>query len=86
LTIKLGGDIAALLEQQARKQGTSGARLAAALLETIARDNLYDAVTDQCGVGRRRTKEIGSGLDPSSRTEVLGSPAAARRPRLVESG
>ena len=57
LTIKLCDDTAVLLQQQATKQGISGPRFAAALLEAIVRDNLYDAVIDQDVVGRRATKE-----------------------------
>jgi hypothetical protein len=47
LTIKLSGSTALRLQQQAGKKGVSGTRYAAALLEAIVRDNLYDAVIDQ---------------------------------------
>jgi hypothetical protein len=47
LTIKLSGNTAVLLQQQAGKQGISGTRFATVLLEAIVRDNLYDAVIDQ---------------------------------------
>jgi hypothetical protein len=52
LPIKLPGDIAVLLHQQAWERGVSAPRFAAALLETILRDNLCDAVIDQDAVGR----------------------------------
>jgi hypothetical protein len=54
--VKLSGDKAALLQQEAEKLGISSAKFAALLLETIVRDNLYDAVIDQDsgGVDGRR--------------------------------
>jgi hypothetical protein len=83
LTVKLSGDTAVRLQQQAEKQGISGPRFAAALLEAIVRDNLYDAVIDQDVVCRWATNEIGNGFDPSPRTEVPDPSIAARRPELV---
>jgi hypothetical protein len=47
LAFKLSGDTAALLQWEAEKHGISTAKFAASLLETIVRDNLYDAVIDQ---------------------------------------
>jgi hypothetical protein len=52
LTVRLFGDIALRLEQQAQKRGKAGTEFAAALLEAIVRDNLYEAVIDQDVVGR----------------------------------
>jgi hypothetical protein len=51
LTVRLFGDIALRLEQQAEKQGKSSTEFAAVLLEAIVRDNLYEAVIDQDVVG-----------------------------------
>jgi len=47
LAVELFGDTAALLQREAEKRGISSAKFAASLLETIVRDNLYDAVIDQ---------------------------------------
>jgi hypothetical protein len=83
LTVTLPGDIAVLLYQQAWKRGVSAPRFAAALLETILRDNLCDAVIDQDAVGRWAPPAIGDGLDRSPLTKALGLPTAVQRPRLV---
>jgi hypothetical protein len=58
LAVKLSGDIAALLQREAENLGISTVKFAALLLETIVRDNLYDAVIDQDigGVGGRRNR------------------------------
>lgn len=45
-TIRLSGDAMALLQRRAALSGKSETTLARELLETIARDNLYDAVLD----------------------------------------
>jgi len=45
-TIRLSGDAMALLQRRAALSGKSETALAQELLETIARDNLYDAVLD----------------------------------------
>jgi hypothetical protein len=45
-TIRLSGDAMALLQRRAALSGKSETALARELLETIARDNLYDAVLD----------------------------------------
>jgi hypothetical protein len=66
LTIKLSGSTAALLLQHAEKQGISGNKFAAALLEAIVRDNLYDAVIDQ-DVAGRWSSDIGNGVTELSR-------------------
>jgi hypothetical protein len=58
LAVKLSGDIAALFQREAEKHGISPATFAASLLETIVRDNLYNAVIDQDigGVRGRRNR------------------------------
>jgi hypothetical protein len=53
LTVKLSRHAAVRLQQQAEKQKVSGAKLVAALLEAIVRDNLYEAVIDQDSVKPR---------------------------------
>jgi len=83
LTIRLPGDIAVLLHQQAWKRGVSAPRFAVALLEVILRDNLCNAVIDQDAVGPWAVPEIGNGLDRPPRTKVPGPPTEAGRPRLV---
>jgi transposase-like protein len=45
-TIRVSGDALALLQRRAAESGKSEAALARELLETIARDDLYDAVLD----------------------------------------
>jgi transposase-like protein len=45
-TIKMSGDALALLQRRAAESGKTEASLARELLETIARDDLYDAVLD----------------------------------------
>lgn len=45
-TIKMSGDALALLQRRAAESGKTEATLARELLETIARDDLYDAVLD----------------------------------------
>jgi hypothetical protein len=80
LTVKLSGNTAVRLQEQAAKQGISGTRFAAALLEAVVRDNLYDAVIDQEIGSRGATKGAGSGLDHGRRAEALNS--SARRPEL----
>ena len=45
-TIRLSGDAMALLQRRAALSGKSETALARELLETIARDDLYDAVLD----------------------------------------
>ena len=62
LTIRLYGSAALRLQQQALKRGKSGSRFAAALLEAIVQDNLYDAVIDEEAAGGRATGEIGGAL------------------------
>jgi hypothetical protein len=61
LAVKLSGDTAVLLQREAEKHGISPATFAALLLETIVRDNLYNAVIDQdiAGVGGRRNRTDG---------------------------
>lgn len=46
LKISLSQDVAADLQRQADKLGMSDADLAVAILDAIARDDLYDAITD----------------------------------------
>jgi hypothetical protein len=46
LSFALSGDVAVRLQKRAGKKGMTTADLAAALLEAIVRDNLYDAVID----------------------------------------
>ena len=53
IVIQLSRSIAILLQQQAQNQGTTGPRLAAALLEAVVQDNLFDAVIDREMVGDR---------------------------------
>jgi len=45
-TIRLSGDALALLQRRAAAAGKTETALARELLETIARDDLYDAVLD----------------------------------------
>jgi hypothetical protein len=45
-TIRLSGDALALLQRRAAASGKTETALARQLLETIARDDLYDAVLD----------------------------------------
>ena len=45
-TIRLSGDAMALLQRRAALSGKTETALARELLETIARDDLYDAVLD----------------------------------------
>src|SRR5690349_22786883 len=45
-TIRLSGDVMALLQRRAVASGKTGADLARELLETIARDNLYVTMLD----------------------------------------
>ena len=59
LTIHLYGSAALRLQYQAGKRGTSVSRFAAALLEAIVQDNLYDAVIDQDTARARANDEIG---------------------------
>jgi hypothetical protein len=47
IVIQLGRTIAIGLQQKAQAQGTTGPRLAAALIEAIVHDHLYDAVIDR---------------------------------------
>jgi hypothetical protein len=47
IVIQLGWTTAVGLQQKAQAQGTTGPRLAAALIEAIVQDNLYDAVIDR---------------------------------------
>jgi hypothetical protein len=82
LAIKLRGDIAVLLHQQAWMRGASAPRFAAALLEAILRDNLCNAVIDQ-DADPWATPAIDNGLDRPPRTKVAGPPTGAGRPRLV---
>jgi len=77
LTIKLSGATAVRLLQQAGKQGVSGTRFAAALLEAIVRDNLYDAVIDQEVGSPRLPKDIRQGSGRTHRTSA-GPRALAR--------
>jgi hypothetical protein len=49
LMIRLSEDVALDLQRQAKKKGMSQADLALALLDAIARDDLYDAVIDHDG-------------------------------------
>ena len=46
LMVPLAEDVALDLQRHAEKRGLSKANLAAALLEAIANDNLYNAVID----------------------------------------
>jgi macrodomain Ter protein organizer (MatP/YcbG family) len=46
LMINLSGNVADRIKQQADKLGISATKFAANLIETIVRDNLYDAVLD----------------------------------------
>jgi hypothetical protein len=54
LKISLPESIAAKLEKEALKKGLSQSDLVLALLDAIARDNLYDAVIDRDRVGGKR--------------------------------
>jgi hypothetical protein len=47
IMIQLSRSAASLLRRTAQNQGTTGPQLAAALLEAVVQDNLYDAVIDQ---------------------------------------
>jgi hypothetical protein len=71
----MSGDTAAHLQREAGKRGISSATFAASLLETIVRDNLYDAVIDQ---------DIGGVVDETERSTgrqqigSIGQDGAAR--------
>jgi hypothetical protein len=52
IMILLSRGAASLLRRTAQNQGTTGPQLAAALLEAVVQDNLYDAVIDQKKVAR----------------------------------
>jgi hypothetical protein len=67
LAVELFGDTAALLQREAEKRGISSAKFAASLLETIVRDNLYDAVIDQ---------DIGGVVDETERARADNKLAA----------
>lgn len=54
IMIHLSRSAASLLQRTAQSQGTTGPRLAAALLEAVVQDNLYDAVIDRKTGGRPR--------------------------------
>jgi hypothetical protein len=47
IVVQLSPNAAVRLQQKARNQGTTGPRLAAAVLEAVVHDNLYDAVIDR---------------------------------------
>ncbi len=47
IVIQLSPSAAFRLQQKAQIQGTTGSRLAAAVLEAVVQDNLYDAVIDR---------------------------------------
>src|SRR5512144_1749213 len=53
-TIRLSGDALALLQRRAALSGKSETALARELLETIARDDLYDAVLDDEPLPQRK--------------------------------
>jgi hypothetical protein len=82
LTIRLYGSAALRLQQQASKRGKSGSRFAAALLEAIVQDNLYDAVIDQDTADQWTTDEIGSGR-PDNRPSTDATLEIERAPELV---
>jgi hypothetical protein len=67
LKISLSQDVAADFQRQADKMGMSKADLAAAILDAIARDNLYDAVMGQ-NIEPKRHK-----ASPVSRRSKVGS-------------
>jgi hypothetical protein len=68
IVIQLGRSAATGLQQKAQIQGTTGPRLAAALIEALVQDNLYDAVIDRDTVSLDAT--VGSLASP---------PAAAQK-------
>jgi hypothetical protein len=67
LAVELFGDTAALFQREAGNRGISSAKFAASLLETIVRDNLYDAVIDQ---------DIGGVVDETERARADNKLAA----------
>jgi len=76
IMIHLRTSTASLLKRTAQRQGTTGPRLAAALLEAVVQDNLYDAVIDRETVvrarpGIRRPAEATAEVDRDAGRKVL---------------
>ena len=58
LVIQLSSATLVGLHRQAQQDGISGARLAAALLEAVVRDELYEAVIDHEGLELRNCQQV----------------------------
>jgi hypothetical protein len=74
IVIQLSSGAAFRLQQKAQNQGTTGSRLAAAVLEAVVQDNLYDAVID---------REVASTIDwaDTAGFNTSASSAGSRRKR-----
>ena len=70
LIIRLSEDVALDLQRQAKKKGMSQAELALALLDAIARDDLYDAVID----GDTGPNNYRASSNPRSKTRYYAPP------------
>jgi hypothetical protein len=71
IVIQLGRSAATGLQQKAQIQGTTGPRLAAALIEAIVQDNLYDAVIDRDTVDPDTTVSRLAPLSPAPALKEL---------------
>ena len=77
IVIPLSWDAAMRLQHKARNQGITGPRLAAAVLEAVVQDNLYDAVID---------REVASEIDRADTVAHFNksAPSAGSRRRRAE--
>jgi hypothetical protein len=70
IVIQLPHGAAIQLNQQAQNHGTTGPRLAAALLEAVVQDNLYDAVIDREIVRELEPPDAAAGLSGIEDSDV----------------
>ena len=77
IVIQLSRGAAMRLHQKARNQGITGPRLAAAVLEAVVQDNLYDAVID---------REVASEIDRADTVARFNksAPSAGSRRKRAE--
>jgi hypothetical protein len=68
IVINLSPNAAFRLQQKAQTEGTTGPRLAAAVLEAVVQDNLYDAVID---------RELASEIEQADTVSFNRSPPSA---------
>lgn len=68
IVINLSPNAAFRLQQKAQTEGTTGPRLAAAVLEAVVQDNLYDAVID---------RELASEIEQAGTVSFNRSPPSA---------